>query len=89
MKTPIIDALDCISVEGNAGNTPELSVIAGDSQVEIPGLAAMEEQLKTLRLDSDTIDKIIETAATVSVDSAEVGFRRGFRMAVQLMLECL
>ena len=90
MKTTLIDALDGITVLHNAGATPELAAISGDDPVSSNEvLNELEQLLESLTMDDETAMELIDLGTDLFVRGENCGFRRGFRVAVRLMMESL
>lgn len=90
MKLPIIDAIGCISIKGNAGSTPELLAISGNDPTDRgEALEKLDSLLDALGLDAKTDGQIRDLAAFAASEGEARGFRRGFRMGARLMMECL
>ena len=49
----------------------------------------LEELLKSIGVDTETENQIMEEVLDRGTDSETRGFRNGFRLAVRLMTECL
>lgn len=87
MKTPVIDS---IRMASNDGIYPELESIAGGPRDKCgETLAPLEKLLDSLPLDTGTTNKILDLGADLFSVGAESGFRRGFRVGAQLMVESL
>ena len=94
MKTPVIDSLAGITIFGNAGSTPELTAISGDSPDKADeAMDAMEQLVRSLALDYKIYDRtvfsIMDMGSEIFSHGEECGFRRGFRVATRLMAESL
>ena len=90
MKTPIIDSLFGITLTGNAGSSPELVAISGeDLSISSEALNEMEQLLMSLTLDDKVFNSLMNMGSAIFADGEEYGFRRGFRVAMHLMTECL
>lgn len=90
METPIIDSLFGITHRGNAGSSPELVAIGGeDLAVSSKVLDELEQLLTPLTMDNKVFGSIMDMGSAIFADGEEYGFRRGFRVAVQLMTECM
>ena len=90
MKTAVIDSLEHISVLGNAGSTPELAAISGDDPEEsCEAQDELERLAVSLALDEEAEIALMGIGSQIFTSGAESGFRRGFRVAVRLMVESL
>lgn len=86
MKTPVIDSLEHISVFGNAGSSPTLAKISGDSfEKNCEALDQLENLLESLQMDEKTLYKFLDIGADIFSSGTESGFRRGFRVGVFLL----
>lgn len=90
METPIIDSLFGITHRGNAGSSPELVAIGGeDLAVSSKVLNELEQLLTPLTMDNKVFGSIMDMGSDIFAHGEEYGFRRGFRVAVHLMMESL
>ena len=88
MKTTVIDSLNGITIRGNAGSSPELVAISGEKLDKACNpLDNLELLLASLSMDDKTAGKIMDTGSSIFARGEECGFRRGFRVAVRLMME--
>lgn len=88
MKTTVIDSLNGITIRGNAGSSPELVAISGETlDKACRPLDSLERLLASLTMDDETASELMDAGSSIFARGEERGFRRGFRVAVRLMME--